>query len=121
MYYISGNGFDSQAEFFAYGNSISTSDMAVSWASLLDDFCEIEDNGFTKVKHAWDRTRQNEIWTFQDGDVWAALQVPGDGRANTFDVVLLQSAIIGNPTAQTGSLVQSAANRLITGKVLKWV
>ncbi|MCG8544886.1 MAG: hypothetical protein MJE12_11830 [Alphaproteobacteria bacterium] len=121
MYYVKGQAFDALAEFINVGASTMSSDTAESWASLLGSLCEIEDFGFTKAKPAWQQTGQHEIWLFQDRDVWMALRVPGDGRANTFDVVLLKTSITSNPSVSTSTLLQSAKNRLQNGKEIKWV
>ena len=121
MYYIEGQAFDALAEFVAVGNSPMSSDTAESWANLLGTLCEIEDFGFNHAKSAWRQTKQAEIWIFQDRGVCVAARVPGDGRANTYDVVLLKTAIVANPSSAVRGLLLTARNRLQNGNQVPWV
>jgi hypothetical protein len=85
----------------------------------------ILDGGFTNAisrSNKLNKSGVDEVWIFCDGGVWAALRVPGDGRAQTFDVALVMTAI-SNPrpdrTMQSRWLAE-ALQRYKIGESKEW-
>jgi hypothetical protein len=50
---------------------------------------EAKDTGFNGIRHKWDATGFDGLFVYTNSGVVAAMNVPGSGRAQTFDLTLL--------------------------------
>ena len=61
---------------------------------VLHSLNEAEQAGFVGIAHKWEKTVHDDLFVYSHVGILAAINVPGSGRAQTYDVTLLGVAFI---------------------------
>lgn len=91
--YLRGDGYDSKAEIEALMSQLADRpDCFVALCSVLDVVHALVASGrrgFLEVSGKFDSSGIEDVFLYANAGVLAAVNVPGGGRAQTFDLTLL--------------------------------
>ena len=103
---------------------VSTFEQQKSWASLSYLLSDLNKSGFNLVKPRLHREGRSRLWTFRQRGLVMVIQVPGDGRAQTFDSTLVLVEEGPNAKASDAAVLDGllgrAEQRLAKGRHNTW-
>jgi hypothetical protein len=113
-----GPGFHAGDEFTEWARKKLGDDHATGVVGCLHQILDVRQYGFAGRRHMWQREDFANVWTFQSQTFRVAATIPGDGRAETFDLCLIASERTARSTRRGASkhtFVELIKSRLRTG------
>ena len=89
MFGLVGESFSIWDDLENAAETVATFEQQKSWASLALFLHDLNQHGFNKASARLHREKRSELWTFSQRGFLLAIQVPGDGRAETYGSTLV--------------------------------
>jgi hypothetical protein len=122
--YISGNGFNACEEL----NSLLRASrgnfpQVCTVIDVTQSLTESESGGFLAIKHRWEPTDYDGLFLYMHLGIIAAINVPGSGRAQTYDVTFIGIQRLdsqADPEAGLKTFVGEMRRRRTAGTEHEW-
>lgn len=105
--YLRGADFDSKKEAEQLMTDLAfsrkTFAQLCSVIDIVQSVLQSRTEGFLAVAPKWDRTVHEDLFLYLGNDVAAAINVPGNGRAQTYDLTLIGVRRLGDARRRRGN------------------
>lgn len=125
--YLASESFDAKAEAETLLSRFSNPGTEiVELCTVIDILHSLEEArtaGFMGIAHKWDQTDYEDLFLYLGAGVMAAINVPGNGRAQTFDLTLIGMSYIDKhapENVQTETFLIAMDERRRTGHENDW-